>query len=77
MRASSFLPVAARRLRRERVAELGVLLREQLGRRDEHEVTVVDSTGLAVQDVAAAVAVYEAYREEPAALPDVPAVQVG
>lgn len=36
-----------------------------------------DSTGLAVQDLAVAVAVYEAYREEPAALPDVPAVEVG
>ena len=60
--------VEAGRLRREAVAELGrVLLGEEPGRRDEHEITVFDSTGLAVQDLAVAVAVYERYQREPEA----------
>ncbi len=50
-------------LKREDVAELGrVLTGEEEGRRDEHEITVFDSTGLAVQDLAVALAVYEAWR---------------
>jgi alanine dehydrogenase len=62
--------VAAGRLAREDVAELGpVLLGQEEGRRDEHEITVFDSTGLAVQDLAVARAVYERWRE----LPDDPA----
>ena len=49
------------RLKREHVAELGrILTGEEEGRRDEHEITVFDSTGLAVQDLAVARAVYEA-----------------
>jgi alanine dehydrogenase len=57
--------VEERGLRRERVAELGrVLLAQEPGRTDEHEITVFDSTGLAVQDLAVAVAVYERYRDE-------------
>jgi alanine dehydrogenase len=56
--------VAERGLRRERVAELGrVLLGDEAGRTDEHEITVFDSTGLAVQDLAVTVAVFERYRE--------------
>jgi alanine dehydrogenase len=56
--------VEAGRLGRERVAEFGrVLLGEEPGRTDEHEVTVFDSTGLAVQDLAVARAVYERYRD--------------
>jgi alanine dehydrogenase len=52
------------RLRRERVAELGrVLIGEEPGRTDEHEITVFDSTGLAVQDLAVARAVFERYRD--------------
>ncbi len=51
------------RLRRDRVAELGrILLGEETGRSNEHEITVFDSTGLAVQDLAVARAVYERYR---------------
>ncbi len=70
--------VAARKLRRDQVAELGkVLLGEQMGRRDEHEITVFDSTGLAVQDLAVAVAVFERYREEPTSFPDVAGVELG
>ena len=50
-------------LRREDVAELGrVLLGEEEGRRDDDEITVFDSTGLAVQDLAVAVAAYEDWR---------------
>jgi alanine dehydrogenase len=50
-------------LRREDVAELGrVLLDEEEGLRDGDEITVFDSTCLAVQDLAVAVAVYEDWR---------------
>jgi alanine dehydrogenase len=60
--------VDAGRLRREDVAELGrVLIGEETGRRADDEITVFDSTGLAVQDLAVAVAVYERWREEPRA----------
>jgi ornithine cyclodeaminase/alanine dehydrogenase-like protein (mu-crystallin family) len=60
--------VAAGRLRREEAAELGgVLLGEEPGRRSDEEITVFDSTGLAVQDLALAVAVYERYLDDPAA----------
>jgi alanine dehydrogenase len=54
------------RLRREDVAELGrVLTGDEEGRRDDSESTVFDSTGLAVQDLAVALAVYEGWRDEP------------
>jgi alanine dehydrogenase len=60
--------VAAGRLGRADVAELGrILLGEEEGRRDDGEITLFDSTGLAVQDLAVAAAVYERYRAEPAA----------
>jgi ornithine cyclodeaminase/alanine dehydrogenase-like protein (mu-crystallin family) len=60
--------VDAGSLRREDVAELGlVLLGEEEGRRSDHDITVFDSTGLAVQDLAVAIAVYERWREEPRA----------
>lgn len=56
------------RLRREDVAELGrVLLGEEEGRRTSEEITVFDSTGLAVQDLAVALAVLERYRADPGA----------
>jgi alanine dehydrogenase len=55
--------VEAGKLRREDVAELGrVLIGEETGRRNNDEITVFDSTGLAVQDLAVAVAVYERWR---------------
>jgi ornithine cyclodeaminase/alanine dehydrogenase-like protein (mu-crystallin family) len=48
------------------VVELGrILVGEQPGRRAADEITVFDSTGLAVQDLAVAVAVYKRYREDP------------
>jgi ornithine cyclodeaminase/alanine dehydrogenase-like protein (mu-crystallin family) len=51
------------RLKREDVAELGlVLLGQEGGRGGEEDITAFDSTGLAVQDLAVALAVYERYR---------------
>jgi alanine dehydrogenase len=51
------------RLKREDVTELGrVLLGQEEGRRGEEDITVFDSTGLAVQDLAVALAVYERFR---------------
>lgn len=56
------------RLTRGDVAELGrVLTGEHEGRRGEEDITVFDSTGLAVQDLAVALAVYERYRSNPGA----------
>ena len=53
-------------LRRDDVSELGrVLLGEEQGRRGSDEITVFDSTGLAVQDLAVAAAVYERWRGDP------------
>jgi ornithine cyclodeaminase/alanine dehydrogenase-like protein (mu-crystallin family) len=57
---------ATGRLRREDVAELGrVLTGVEQGRGSDGEITVFDSTGLAVQDLAVAIAVYERYRDDP------------
>lgn len=56
--------VSAGRLDRSGVAELGkVLLGEAEGRRSAQDITVFDSTGLAIQDLAIAVAAY-AKRDE-------------
>jgi ornithine cyclodeaminase/alanine dehydrogenase-like protein (mu-crystallin family) len=56
------------RLTRADVAELGrVLLGEEEGRTEADDVTVFDSTGLAVQDLAVAVAIYKRWRAEPSA----------
>ena len=55
-------------LARPDVAELGrVLLGEEEGRSSDEEITVFDSTGLAVQDLAVALAVYERYEADPGA----------
>jgi alanine dehydrogenase len=57
-------PVAARRVRGDDVTELGaVLAGEADGRRAADEVTLFDSTGLAIQDLGIAVAVLTAWRE--------------
>ena len=70
--------VEAGRLEREQVAELGrVLLGEEAGRTDEHEITVFDSTGLAVQDLAVAIAVFSRWLEDPSAFSKVPSVDLG
>jgi len=56
--------VAARLVSRDDVTELGaVLAGEADGRRQADEVTLFDSTGLAIQDLGIAIAVLEAWRE--------------
>jgi alanine dehydrogenase len=58
--------LAAGAIRREDVAELGnVLLGTEEGRRGDEEITIFDSTGLAVQDLAVALAVYRRYQQDP------------
>ena len=58
--------LAAGAIRREDVAELGhVLLGTDQGRRTDEEITIFDSTGLAVQDLAVALAVYRRYQQDP------------
>lgn len=58
--------VEAGHLARADVAELGrVLAGEEEGRASEEEITVFDSTGLAVQDLAVAIAVYERFLAAP------------
>ena len=58
--------VKAGAIGREDVAELGrILLGEEPGRAAGDEMTVFDSTGLAVQDLAVAAAVYERWRADP------------
>jgi ornithine cyclodeaminase/alanine dehydrogenase-like protein (mu-crystallin family) len=60
--------VEAGSLGRDDVAELGrVLLGEEPGRSRDDEITVFDSTGLAVQDLAVALAVLEGYAADPSA----------
>jgi ornithine cyclodeaminase/alanine dehydrogenase-like protein (mu-crystallin family) len=52
--------VDAGTLGRDDVTQLGdVLIGRADGRRSDEEITIFDSTGLAVQDLAVAVAVYE------------------
>jgi alanine dehydrogenase len=58
--------VEGARLERGEVAELGrVLLGEEPGRESEQDITLFDSTGLAVQDLAVGLAVYGRWRENP------------
>ena len=55
--------VEAGSLRREQVTQLGdVLTGSAVGRRDDAEITLFDSTGLAIQDLAIVRAVYERWR---------------
>jgi ornithine cyclodeaminase/alanine dehydrogenase-like protein (mu-crystallin family) len=59
-------------VRRENVTELGrVLAGEAEGRRTDEEVTLFDSTGLAIQDLAIARAVYDAWRDGRIKAPEV------
>lgn len=68
------------RLTRDGVAELGrVMLGEEKGRTSDDEITVFDSTGLAVQDLAVAIAIYERYLADPTDEPfaDVETFEIG
>ena len=57
--------VAARVVGRDQVTQLGeVILGRARGRRSEEEVTLFDSTGLAIQGLAIAVSVYEAWQRD-------------
>ncbi|HKJ36350.1 MAG TPA: hypothetical protein VKA36_07270, partial [Solirubrobacterales bacterium] len=57
-------PVARGEVSREQVTDLGaVLAREAEGRRSADEITLFDSTGLAIQDLGIAIAAYERGRE--------------
>ncbi len=57
-------PVATGIVLPEDVTELGsVLIGESPGRRSSQEITLFDSTGLAIQDLAIAKAVFDAWRE--------------
>ena len=67
--------VEAGEVRREDVTELGrVLLGRAAGRRSPAEITLFDSTGLAIQDLGIATAVIEAWR---AGTVEVPTVALG
>jgi ornithine cyclodeaminase/alanine dehydrogenase-like protein (mu-crystallin family) len=57
-------PVSRGEVVRDDVRELGDVLRGAVqGRRDEDEITLFDSTGLAIQDLGIATAVFEAWRD--------------
>jgi ornithine cyclodeaminase/alanine dehydrogenase-like protein (mu-crystallin family) len=56
--------VAAGAVSRARVTQLGdVMAGKGAGRQSTNEVTLFDSTGLAIQDLGIATAVYDAWRE--------------
>jgi ornithine cyclodeaminase/alanine dehydrogenase-like protein (mu-crystallin family) len=58
-------PVAAGTIRRDDVTEIGdVLTGTAEGRRSDEEITLFDSTGLAIQDLGIARAVLDAWRDE-------------
>jgi alanine dehydrogenase len=57
--------VAAGRVDRDGVMQIGdVILGRVAGRQGPDEITFFDSTGLAIQDLAIAISVYEAWRED-------------
>ncbi len=64
--------VAAGKLGRERVTELGAVLSgREPGRAAAEEITLFDSTGLAIQDLAIAAAVVDAWRGGRIAAPEI------
>ena len=59
-------------LDRAQVTEIGdVLLGRAPGRRDDDDITLFDSTGLAIQDLGIALAVLEAHRDGGVAVPEI------
>jgi alanine dehydrogenase len=70
--------VEAGALARDDVTELGMVLAGDAdGRRSDDEITVFDSTGLAIQDLAIALAVLRRYEDEPAAFSEVETIDAG
>jgi alanine dehydrogenase len=70
--------VEAGALARDDVTELGIVLAGDAdGRRSDDEITVFDSTGLAIQDLAIALAVLRRYEDEPAAFSEVETIDAG
>jgi ornithine cyclodeaminase/alanine dehydrogenase-like protein (mu-crystallin family) len=66
-------PVARGEVSREDVRELGRVLRGEVeGRGSEEEITLFDSTGLAIQDLGIATAVYSAWRDGSIEAPTAP-----
>jgi alanine dehydrogenase len=69
--------VSQRTLGRERVSELGkVLIGTEPGRTSEDDITVFDSTGLAIQDLAIALAVHRKYVAQPEIFGDLQTVDL-
>jgi alanine dehydrogenase len=70
--------VEARALAREDVTELGAVLNGRVqGRRGQDEITLFDSTGLAIQDLAVALAVLRRYDVDPESFGDVDVLDAG
>ena len=66
-------PVSRGEVKREDVRELGQVLRgDAPGRASADEVTLFDSTGLAIQDLGIAIAVYAAWRDGSLNVPQAP-----
>jgi alanine dehydrogenase len=60
------------------VVELGAVLAGVApGRRDDEVITAFDSTGLAIQDLAIALAALERYRSDPNTLEGVGTIELG
>jgi ornithine cyclodeaminase len=65
-RGEIFQAIQSKHVNRDKVIELGhVIAGKEAGRSSEDQVTVVDLTGVAVQDLAIATAVYESLGTSP------------
>lgn len=66
-------PVARGEVDRDQATDLGaVIIGEAPGRTSPEEITMFDSTGLAVQDLGIAIAAYERVRDRGVELPEIP-----
>jgi ornithine cyclodeaminase len=63
--APKFAPRPDNKDRHERVVELGTVIENpQMSRRGDQQISIADLTGVAVQNLAIAVCVYEKAREQ-------------
>lgn len=72
--------VRAGKLGRDDVTQLGDVLTETApGRQSDADITIFDSTGLAIQDLAVAIGIYERWRADPSAeaFAGVPGLELG